>query len=206
MTSRRRRIALEAICDTFAPGSVELGVPDRVLELARLNPTVGETELNTLLSYFVIRSFARKAQAGREAELRAWRDSRIAARRAAFNALRKGVLLAYYADREQQARIGYPGPLGPPRAPRPARIRTTAAANLDCDVCVVGSGAGGGVAAAVLAEAGLDVVVLEAGRAVTESDFVGDELDAYRTLYWGGAAATTDDGGIGLPAGECPRG
>jgi choline dehydrogenase-like flavoprotein len=38
---------------------------------------------------------------------------------------------------------------------------------------------------------------------VTEADFVGDELDAYRTLYWGAAAATTDDGGIGLLTGEC---
>ena len=74
---------------------------------------------------------------------------------------------------------------------------------MHCDVCVVGSGAGGGVAAAVLAAAGLDVVVLEAGPAVSETDFVGDEMDAYRRFYWGAAAATTDDGGIGLLAGEC---
>jgi choline dehydrogenase-like flavoprotein len=59
------------------------------------------------------------------------------------------------------------------------------------------------VAAAVLAQAGLDVVVLEAGPAVGEQDFTGDELDAYRRLYWGAAAATTDDGGVGLLAGQC---
>ena len=74
---------------------------------------------------------------------------------------------------------------------------------MHCDVCVVGSGAGGGVAAAVLAQSGLDVVVLEAGPAVSEADFVGDELDAYRRFYWGAAAGTTDDGGIGLLTGEC---
>jgi long-chain-alcohol oxidase len=203
MTSRQRRVALEAICETFAPGSVELGVPDRVLELARLNPSATEAELNALLSYFAVRSFARKPHKRREAELLAWCDSRFVPRRAAFNALRRGVLLAFYAHPEVQARIGYPGALGPPRTAPPPRIRTTASTDLACDVCVVGSGAGGGVAAAVLAQAGLDVVVLEAGRAVSEPDFVGDELDAYRTLYWGAAGATTDDGGIGLLTGEC---
>jgi choline dehydrogenase-like flavoprotein len=203
VTRKQRRIALEAICDTFAPGSVELGVPDRVLELARLNPSVSDAQLNVLLAYFAVRSFTRKPRATREAELRGWCDSRLAARRAAFNALRKGVLLAYYGQPQAQARIGYPGPLGPPPTARPSRIETTAANDVACDVCVVGSGAGGGVAAAVLAQAGLDVVVLEAGPAVGEADFVGDELSAYRTLYWGAAAATTDDGGIGLLSGEC---
>ena len=178
-------------------------MPDRVLELARLNPTVTEAQLNALLSYFALRAFAQKSRERREKELRMWCDSRLPARRAAFNALRKGVLLAYYAHPQTQARIGYPGPLGPPASATPPRIDPTAAADLDCDVCIVGSGAGGGVAAAVLAEAGRDVVVLEAGPAVSESDFVGDELDAYRALYWGAAAATTDDGGIGLLTGEC---
>jgi long-chain-alcohol oxidase len=201
--SRRQRAALAAICDTFAPGSVELGVPDQVLELAALNPSVTSLELRGLLSLFAVQRFAHKPQASRERDLLRWCDSGIAARRAAFHALRKGVLLAYYAHPRARAGIGYPGPLGPPANARPPRIRTTAPATLDCDVCVVGSGAGGGVAAAVLAAAGLDVVVLEAGPAVSERDFVGDELAAYRGLYWGAAAATTDDGGIGLLTGEC---
>jgi choline dehydrogenase-like flavoprotein len=201
--TNRQRAALDAICETFAPGAVELDVPQRVLELARLNPSVTETQLNALLSYFAVRRFARRSRKRREAELRAWCDSRLPARRAAFNALRKGALLAYYAHPQTQTRIGYPGPLGRPVSARPPRIHATAATDLVCDVCVVGSGAGGGVAAAILAQAGLDVVVLEAGPAVTESEFVGDELEAYRRFYWGAAAATTDDGGVGLLAGEC---
>jgi choline dehydrogenase-like flavoprotein len=201
--TRRQRLALDAICETFAPGSVELGVPEQVLELARLNPSVAERDLRVLLTLFALRRFPQLSQARREAMLRGWCDSRFALRRAAFHGLRKGALLAFYSHPEAQARIGYAGPLGPPSSPRPARIRTTAPGNLDCDVCVVGSGAGGGVAAAVLSAAGLDVVVLEAGPAVAEGDFVGDELAAYRRLYWGAAAATTEDGGIGLLTGQC---
>ena len=39
------------------------------------------------------------------------------------------------------------------------------------DVCVIGSGAGGAVASAVLAEGGREVVILEQGAYQTASDF-----------------------------------
>lgn len=44
------------------------------------------------------------------------------------------------------------------------------------DVCVIGSGAGGGPIAYSLAEAGFSVVVLEKGKWHTEKDFAKDEL------------------------------
>ena len=74
---------------------------------------------------------------------------------------------------------------------------------IDCDVCVVGSGAGGGTAAAVLAAAGLDVVVLEAGEHLEEADFDGSEATAFRRMYAGNAAAATQDQSVGLLAGTC---
>jgi len=53
----------------------------------------------------------------------------------------------------------------------------------ECDVAIVGSGAGGAVAAATLAEAGLDVLVLEAGDHHDRDSYPADRLEAIQTLY-----------------------
>ena len=53
----------------------------------------------------------------------------------------------------------------------------------EADVVVIGSGAGGAVAATVLAEAGLDVVVLEAGPYLDRMSYPDDPLTAIESLY-----------------------
>jgi choline dehydrogenase-like flavoprotein len=100
--------------------------------------------------------------------------------------------------------IGYPGPDGPPpQVRKPIQtIAVTFDTTLDCDVVVVGSGAGGAVAAAVLADAGLDVVILEQGGYHNESDFTHLEADAYKKLYLDGVLNSTSDGGITMVAGS----
>ena len=59
---------------------------------------------------------------------------------------------------------------------------------LDCDVCVVGSGAGGAPVAAELAEAGYDVVVLEEGSYYQTRDFTANTSAMVRQLYRDGGA------------------
>jgi choline dehydrogenase-like flavoprotein len=53
----------------------------------------------------------------------------------------------------------------------------------ECDIAIVGSGAGGAVAAATLAEAGLDVLVLEAGSHYNRESYPADRLEAITELY-----------------------
>lgn len=53
----------------------------------------------------------------------------------------------------------------------------------ECDVCIVGSGAGGSVLAAKLVESGLKVIMVEEGGYFTRETFSQNEGDAYFNLY-----------------------
>lgn len=200
--------SLDAICETFAPGAVEQGVPDAVLDALERDLTARERQRLLLLLRTWLPGYDRLSQGQREAILRGWRDSPVPLMRTGFQALRKAALAFAYLLPGRWDQIGYPGPHGPlPEAPEP-RLQPIVASpgmelELECDVCVVGSGAGGGVAAAVLAEAGLDVVVLEAGGYWSERDFDGAERTGLRRLYRGGGASATDDQGVSLIAGAC---
>jgi choline dehydrogenase-like flavoprotein len=67
---------------------------------------------------------------------------------------------------------------------------------LEADVVIVGTGAGGGTAAETLSKAGLSVVLLEAGPLKTSSQFDMQERAAYRDLYQEGTGRGTKDGGM----------
>jgi len=67
---------------------------------------------------------------------------------------------------------------------------------LEADVVIVGSGAGGGNSAEILAEAGLKVIIVEEGPLQTSKDFQMKEDEAYSKLYQESAARQTKDHGI----------
>jgi long-chain-alcohol oxidase len=229
LTARQRR-ALEEIVATFCPegdgfpAPSELGVIDALIEAIHANPRKSEKQqLKALLSLWDSPLLAALAGVGakrfgelpreqRERVLRSWADSRLPQRRAVFQALRKGALLFYYMMPGPSGRrnpawdlIGYDGPLGPLESAPPHALRLTAVGqdtHLECDVVIVGSGAGGGPSAAVLAAAGLDVIVIESGDYYDDRDFDGSELKALTRFYAAAPTATVDQS-VGLIAGHC---
>lgn len=143
--------------------------------------------------------------------LEAMGTSRINDIRRAFRSL-KGIAGLVYSTASQGglaaswAPTGYPGPAGLEGVERVDNLPRTYPIDEDtemtCDVVVVGSGAGGGVAAGVLADAGLDVVVLERARPPRPGGYTYHEDAAYRHHYVDGGMSATSDGAITMLAGS----
>ena len=73
-----------------------------------------------------------------------------------------------------------------------------------CDVCVIGSGPGGGVAAKELAEKGLSVVLLEEGGHFTVKEWDGKPVKGLIDMYRnGGTTGTMGNPFISLTLGKC---
>ena len=77
---------------------------------------------------------------------------------------------------------------------------------LNCDVAIVGTGAGAGITAELLTQAGLSVVLGEEGPLKSSSDFRQRESDAYPSLYQESAARKTADKAINILQGRCVGG
>jgi choline dehydrogenase-like flavoprotein len=164
-----------------------------------------------------LRPFGALTPTQRERLLQSWAGSRLPPLRQGFQALRKLCTFLYYGDSPADgslnpawAALGYPGPALPPASDPPAAterplkpLAPVADTTYYCDVLVIGSGAGGGVMAGELAQAGHDVLVLEAGPYCHGPDFTQREVDMMGRLYDGRGALSTRDGGVSILAGAC---
>ena len=168
------------------------------------------TRIGTFLLTGRLEPFHRWDRARRTRLLLAWSTSRLVFRRQLFQAFKRLALLAFLGTPDEDGTnpvwpdIGYPGPIS--RAiPQPKTIRPLELdgdTELSCDAVVVGSGAGGAVVAAELADAGKDVIVLELGGYYNEGDFNQLELPMLQKLYLDGGASATAEG-MALVAGSC---
>jgi choline dehydrogenase-like flavoprotein len=222
--SEARRDVLRAFCDTIVPSvprsddpdgfwarkATDLAIDQGVEQVIATLPPELQAGLGQLLDALGEQSFAQLSQPSREQILRnvSMADAGAAQGVAALTGM---TLFLYYGAPDPQTgqnpnwkTLGYPGPSIPPVE---AEKRITPLVpegdelELDADVVVVGSGAGGGVIAGTLAQQGLRVVVLEAAGYFNESDFKQLELVAYQEMYWRGGPTPTADGNFSLQAG-----
>jgi choline dehydrogenase-like flavoprotein len=204
------RRTLSAICAAMAPGID--GLPAAELEVDASGPVadfLGAVPPHLLLQLRLglrvfewlpfPHRFSRLDQPGRERFLTRLEGSRWAPKLDLLLMAKLFSTLGYAVTPEVRARVGYdlrceladgtvPEPAGSLGDTEPRREGE------ECDVVVIGSGAGGAVAATELAEAGLDVLVLEAGRHHDRDSYPRDQLDAVRGLY--------RDAGLTIAAGK----
>lgn len=230
LLSARHRRVLAAVCDTFqppgAPASDGTGEPllARVESLLALTHPDDQARLRLLLAALGTPlvnlaldgrwgAFDTLTPGAREDVLHGWAGSRLEQRRAGFQALKRLTNVAYYT---QPVRDGlhpawqHAGYFPPAAAAAPrGRLPVTTVRDgevIDCDVVIAGSGAGGGVAAGVLAAAGRSVVVLEKGENLGPGDFTRNEADMMRRAFLDHGLCMTHSGSLPILAGSCVGG
>ncbi len=189
------------------PGSA-VGADEALAQYLATLPEVEQTGLAQLLDGLALLGFQHQGRAVREGMLGT--AAALAPEAAvALSTLRAASCMLAHSLVDASGRnpfwpqYGYPGPvITPPDAEPHITPHVPADGEvLEADVVVVGSGAGGGTIAGVLAVQGLSVVVLEAGGATSERDYRQLEIEASTTMMYRNGLSVSADGNIGLLAG-----
>ncbi|MBM3470035.1 MAG: FAD-dependent oxidoreductase [Armatimonadetes bacterium] len=212
--------------DLDLPALIEEGLaetPEHLrAQFRRLLRVMGSRAANLVLGAGP-RGVAEMSASAAEAYLRSWGTSRLPLRRAAFQALKQVITFLFYASHPagepnpNWPAIGFPGhpPVAPGTVPgtalgaasgvipRITPLEVASDAGLEADVCVIGSGAGGSVAAAELSRAGRQVLIVERGGYYDQGDYNGDEYEMLRRLSLGKGLFGTADNAFGLLAATC---
>lgn len=218
----RERVTLARVVETIVPEAPARPVADAIV--AELEAVGRPKLLNDLILFLKVieqplvnaalsgmaRRFSTLDRTTRETYLLRWADSALPPRRAAFQAVKRLALFVAYSRSADGgnplwSETGFERPALAPLPVQPARLVLRAHPSRDvvrADAIVVGSGAGGAVAAAELAAHGRRVLVLEQGALSTESDFDGDEARGAARLFWGRQLLTTEDLALSVFAGR----
>jgi choline dehydrogenase-like flavoprotein len=213
--SRSQRQTLVAVAETILPGGRFLPAAgaqtaDKVEHALAHLPGLVHRGLGGLLQAVEAaawlrsaRPFTRLAPAKRLEMLDGWRTGDLA-RRLMLRALATPLKIAHFDSPALYKQLGCVYEAQLPKAevkPAYMRERVHALAGdlaVDCDVVVIGTGAGGAVVGRELAEAGLAVVFVEEGQYFDRSDFTGRSVPMMKKLYRN-AGATFSIGNVGIP-------
>src|SRR4051812_39928187 len=183
--SEARREALRAFCDTIVPSipraddpddfwtrkASDLAIDQGVEQILATLPPELQEGLGQLLDALAAQGFGHASQLSREQMLANVTMADAGAAQGGSALTGMTLFLYYGAPDPQTGRIptwktlGYPGPAIPPAQsdkPITPLVPEGDALELEADVVVVGSGAGGGGIAGTLAQSGLKGAVLEA--------------------------------------------
>src|SRR4051794_13915998 len=194
----------------WARSASALDVPEAIEEALAAMPEEAVDGMRSMLDALAAEGFDDSSQEGRENMVNRLSDSSPEGL-AGIHAFKGLTTMLFYAKPDAETgrnpnwpALGYPGPRSaPPDVPKPIRVLRPSGDELtiEADVCVVGSGCGGGVIAGRLAEEGKKVAVLEGGGYYNEADFNQLELWAYQNLYLGQGPFTTAEGQVAIMAG-----
>jgi choline dehydrogenase-like flavoprotein len=222
--SPRAKRTFIALTEVSIPAGEHLNAPideDEITEKVGLALTSMGTDGRraTLLIVFLFnwlaffrygRAFSDLPRGRQTAWVHSWVDSGFVLFRMAVRALLTLIKPIHLANRRVGAQLAYSSanlvvePIENPVTLPPEQVVTqlTSDTEVRVQVVVIGSGAGGAVVAAELAERGIDVAIVEAGRHFSPSELGRDPLWSLRETYLQGGATVA----LGRPAIPIPLG
>ena len=211
----------EALTAFYRRRASDLHVALRIAEALSYENAAAQTEFRQLLALMAssasglmligaFKPFTALSLEQREKYLRAMANSPVSALRQGYQSIKRLTGFIFFSAPDENGVnpnweiLDYTAPTPPPSdLPRTITpLPITEDTILDCDVVVIGSGAGGGVVAGELASTGKRVVVLEKGGYYAEGDFTLQEAQAMPELYLKRGLLTSKDLGTIILAGS----
>lgn len=224
--------ALSAVARAMLPEEVLQHCPaekvaGRVWELVQANPNgtlrTGfeqairwlHSPFGALIFYGKTKPFTQFTPLEAEIILKQMANSRNPLRRRVFQSLKRLLMLETYGETGESnpnplwKELGYAGApriLSIPEKRRWQPLTLNGKQTLQADYLIVGSGAGGSVVAAALAERGFDVLVLEKGYDCPAAESGLNELEGLNRYFLNQGILTTRDLGVTILAGSAVGG
>lgn len=201
----------------------DLDVVDTLIDIAKSFEPEHQKELKDLAklltsplcglttSAFKFKAFSELDFETRTKLFQKWSTSKLPQLRKGFSALKKLGGFIFYGKiidgkNPNWEAINYNGPANTSELNGSCALNFLKVSNsesLSCDTVIVGSGAGGSVVSAVLAQKGEEVIVVEKGPYLMPNEITQQEMPMIRKLYERQGTLASEDGATSIFAGSC---